>query len=445
MYDTLDHETDVISFASRLKQPQNYYIAKPLKLFEIISSTNSKNISTSLEDIENSYDDLIRKWVTFDVGTICLATKVLMTIYPPEKKREKSFYEKVLDSVFCNCRSKNKIKFEVAIEFKIVKNFDQLLTTIHDEHEQSMHLFNIDFKQNKTLNVSQSTFSSTAISSNCDEKYYYLPIYVDPNDSIDLIPIASTNCLKLNRLQNIFNLINRENNENDEVVLDNPIRVRIRVENSFHNKLASKVTTSASNLASPFYEIYERKTLQVFIGYNLRREKLVLFACDANNSSSSIKYNFEIIEQKLVEMVYDKESLNKLINIRLNSVLKDFMSSFQYNIYKIELDYVPPKREFKLGDQTDDGYVSCMTSSRNKNIYTIHYLRKNSQYKTFPKAKFIKAERLLITRLLLFFLFFIIDIKLQFSFQVKLMMRFQELLRRSQSIAIVIRIMSTTK
>ena len=213
--DTLDHECDVISFASRLKQPQNYYIAKPLKLFEIISSTSSKNISTNFDNLENNYDDLIRRWVTFDVGTICLATKVLMTVYPPEKKREKTFYDKMMDNVFCRCRNRNKIKFEVAIEFKIVKNFDQLVNTIHNEHEQStMHLFNIDYKQNeRTSNNSAST------DSNRDDKYYYLPIYLDPNENIDLIPIASTNCLKLNRLQNIFNLINNceSDEKNDEI------------------------------------------------------------------------------------------------------------------------------------------------------------------------------------------------------------------------------------
>ena len=164
--------------------------------------------------------------------------------------------------------------------------------------------------------------------------------------------------------------------------------MRIRVENSFQNKLASKILNT-SNEESPFYEIYERKTLPILVGYNLRREKLVLFACDDNNKAS-FKYNFEIIEQKLVEMVYDKESLNKLVNIRLSSVLKDFISSFQFNIYKIELDYIPTKKALKLSSD-DDGYT---TSSGNKNMHW----RKKNQYKTFPKSKFIKAERLLMTR-----------------------------------------------
>jgi hypothetical protein len=390
--DTLDHETDVISFASRLKQPQNYYIAKPLKLFEIISSTSSQNVSTNFDDLENNYDDLIRKWQTFDVGTICLATKVLMTVYPPEKKHEKTFYEKMIDNVFCKCRNRNKIKFEVAIEFKIVKNFHQLLNTIHNEHEQStMHLFSIDYKQNEKTSSNNSGLSSKDI--NCDDKYYYLPIYLDPNENIDLIPIASTNCLKLNRLQNIFNLINNcdSDEKNDEIFLENPVRVRIRVENSFQNKLASKVLNT-SNEESPFYEIYERKTIQILVGYNLRREKLVLFSCNDNNTS--VKYNFEIIEQKLVEMVYDKESLNKLVNIRLSSVLKDFMSSFQHNIYKIELDYVPTKRALRLSSD-DDGYTTA--SSGSKNFQWMNW-RKRNQYRTFPKSKFIKAEKLLMTR-----------------------------------------------
>ena len=188
------------------------------------------------------------------------------------------------------------------------------------------------------------------------------------------------------------------------MVLDNPIRVRIRVENSF-NKLqnfTSQLPPLTANLSAqsstpPFYEIYERKTSQILLGYNLRREKVVLYSI--SNDKNNPKFSYETIEQKLVEMVYNKESLNKLINIRLDGILKDFIAGFQHNIYKIELDHIKPKKPINSTSQIefnpDDGYVSCKNSSRRKNSFSINW-RKKSQYRTFPKSKFIKAERLLI-------------------------------------------------
>ncbi len=335
--------------------------------------------------------------MTFDAGTICLATKVLMVVYPPEKKHEKSLFEKFKDYIFC--KNTSKIKFEVAIEFKIVRDFNQLINTVFNDRKKSMHIFNIDLKQIEKLrnDYSSSSFkSSSSNNSNSDDKYYYLPIYHDPNDTIDLIPIASTNCLQLNSLQNIFNLMQRsdENKNKAVVVLENPIRVRVRVENLF-NKLQNLTTAIPFTSQTSFYEIYERKKSSKFlVGYNLKREKFVLYAID-NEKSNSVRLSYELIEQKIVEMIYDRESLNKLVNVKINSFFNDFLASFQHNIHKIELDYVRNANGLSINDADDDGYVSCK-NTKVKNQFIMHWRRKN-EYKTFPKARYLKADKLLIS------------------------------------------------
>lgn len=403
IFDTLDHETDVISLASRLKQPQNYYVAKPIKLFEIVVSDTKKSISPKSREYKDNYDDLIRKWHTFDVGTIFLATKVLMVIYPPEHKRKKSLCEKLTEAFFCKCKNKNKVRFEVAIEFKIVKDFEQLINTYYNERKKSMHVFNIDLKQIEKLR------NESSCNVNDEDRCFYLPIYHDPNENIDLIPIASTNSLQMNSLQNIFNLMHK-NEEN--TVLDSPIRVKIRVEDSFRNKDStntSDLVTSQLLNQSSFYEIYARKTCKLLFGYNLKTNNLILYEVDSQNENYNLRYKFELLDEDYVAKYYNCNYLNELKTNKINQLLNDFILNFQYNIHKIELDHRKCKNNplsnatsvatyrdrhhrFQNDEQIDDdGYVSY------KHSKCIHWHKHNNlQYTTFPKSKLIKYKKLFI-------------------------------------------------
>lgn len=168
----LDHETDIITLASRFTKPACYYVAKELNVYEICNEKTSSliykylNSFNLLQKDEKQTQQYNRKWTKFPVGTICKVIRV----FDMDCFSDTNFYVQMCQAFFCCYKSKNKS--EMVIEFRIVENFDEIM------------------KPEESLNDT----STKKYDGKLSEKSYYIPVDVDnPNKSIDLIPIAPVN------------------------------------------------------------------------------------------------------------------------------------------------------------------------------------------------------------------------------------------------------------
>ncbi len=260
-HQSLSHETDLISLACRVREPKVYFIAKPLKLYDATTASGIKSTP-----------------ITFDIGTLCVINKIRFIQYSPVEcaNMKRSVFKKIM--CFCDRYKKSSLlNFEIAIEFEILKN-------LHDPTLKSL-----------------------------SERLYYLPIYKDPNDTIDLIPIAYLDCLKINNLQKLHNLIQ----------IEQPFRVRIKP-----NRTATSVNDS--DCSSTIFEIYERKPSQFVVGLLLNNMSIVLYSID--NSQK-----FVFVNQNELKRFYDEHAVDELVQKIYPKISSDFFHNFQHEIHRVYL------------------------------------------------------------------------------------------------------------
>lgn len=245
----LDHETDLISFASRLRKSKLYYVAKELKVYELIHQDPRQSAdevschasATIVIDKKN----LSRKWVRIPVGSVCRAVRLVSlddqhstagiingggksstsggssfsggsarggggggagghssSLFHP------SWLLHVLKEIIC-CRyesTRTKKNSDLAIELKLVSDMQQL-TTGPPGYEPTF-------------------------------KTYFLPVYESGLDNeIDLVPVSGNirdNRFKTNTLHFVKNFV-----LNDQLLLDNFIELKLYDENPFGKKQLS--------------------------------------------------------------------------------------------------------------------------------------------------------------------------------------------------------------
>jgi len=175
----LDHETDIISLASRFEKPSFYYVAAELNVFEITSEKTSSKIFNYLNSLnkknknEHKTSQFNRKWTKLPIGTIVKAVRV--SEY--DCFNDTNIYVSLCQAAFC-CRD-NERKSEMVIEFKVIENFNELLKS--ETSEKESFSFSEAFAEN-TKDIKPKN------------KSFYVPVDVDnPNKSINLIPIAPFN------------------------------------------------------------------------------------------------------------------------------------------------------------------------------------------------------------------------------------------------------------
>jgi hypothetical protein len=378
--DGLDHETDVISLAGRLTQPVYYLLAKPLKLFEL--QFDSKYKAASGSNYEDNYAYLTRKWTEFEEGTICIANKVSMVVFAREKS-QKNFLLQKLQNKFPCLRKRNKVKFEVAIEFKILKNFKDLNNFQAKDRKNSLHIFNVDLKD---IERARNTCKM-------EEKSYFLPIYNDPNDFIDLIPISPRNAMQLNSLHSAFSLTESKR-------FAYPINVKIKTE---HQNSLNSSTSSKSSKKNPYadniYEIYDKRKLELIFGVALKTKRMQIFSADLVNK-------FEVINEKDLCDVFGCDDVNKY-KIFLPKKVDEFYAGFKNNLHEIyankptEPEKILEKNEklfVDLINQVKDSYLSdepeilTDVSRRNTKTDLLGFVRKK-KYNTNPKNANLKKSR----------------------------------------------------
>ena len=293
----LDHETDIITLASRFKQPAVYYVAKQLNVYEIlndnISSLFYKYLS-SINLVKKDVKKFSKKWTQLPKGTICKAVRVTDI----ECFNDTISSMNMCKNIFC-CR-KRKNKNEVAIEFKIVEDFDEI-TQLETTPLQSKR-------------------------SHLSEKTYYLPVDVDePNKFIDLIPIASVNknLMLKNSLQTIKNFenINLQENlfevklfaESLFVPLGAPAKPKKSCEpNQLNDSLADlnlNQDLGGINKFATILEIYESKMCcNILAGYNLTKKELffVNVAKQPNVGHNFVKMNTAELRQSVLVDMFEK-------------------------------------------------------------------------------------------------------------------------------------------
>jgi hypothetical protein len=179
----LDHETDLVSFASRLRKSKTYYVAKEMKVYELISN-NSHVVQTSAQGtaIINK-KNLSRKWVRIEKGSVCKAVKLVSVDYTSEKSD--SYLHMLKQILCCNFgKSTAKKNSDIAIEFKMVKDMLDL------KREQNRVSSSIDGGDSSDIDEVASKIGQDLPKAIPSEKTYFLPVYESNlNNEIDLIPV----------------------------------------------------------------------------------------------------------------------------------------------------------------------------------------------------------------------------------------------------------------
>lgn len=229
----LDHETDLISFASRLRKSKLYYVAKEMKVYELIHP-NSVGSNPSINQVGSNHPpneiidkkNLSRKLVRIPSGSVCRTVRLVSLDYhstgvitgkSPHDSMHTSWFLHTLKEILC-CKLDKRAKknSDLAIEIKLVNDMSQLVN-IND--------------QPATLNTKSTTLS--------DDKTYFLPVYESGLDNeIDLIPVSyniKNNRFKTNSLHLAKNFV-----LNDRLLLDNYIELKLYDENPFEKSLAQK-------------------------------------------------------------------------------------------------------------------------------------------------------------------------------------------------------------
>lgn len=239
----LDHETDLISFASRLRKPKSYYVAKEMKVYELItnpsssptlqSQSNQQNAPTNKTDsistmspvsqqvISVSKRNLSRKWSRIPVGSVCRAVRLVSldgcTNNVIENKHHHGggihtpfwLLHVIKQLLCCQFEKKAKKNSDLAIELKLVKQLSD-------------------------LDVSSGNTSKLD-----NDKTYFLPVYESAalENEIDLIPLST---FKNNRFKSNCLHLARNFVLNDQFLLGNYIELKLFDENPFNKALSIK-------------------------------------------------------------------------------------------------------------------------------------------------------------------------------------------------------------
>lgn len=334
----LDHETDIITLASRFESPACYFVAKELNVYEIYNEKSSSIIYKYLNSLnllkkgEKQPIQYNRKWTKLPVGTICKVIRVANV----DCFNDTHSYIQMCQALFCCYKSKNKS--EMAIEFKVVENFDELMRP------------GTNIAANKLDQVPKPNTYSKKFTEKLSEKSYYIPVDVDnPNKTIDLIPIApvNKNVIVRNSLQTIknFETMNLVENPNMEVKLfaDNLFPEAKKIQSDSKSDAQSLSTERYKmNLKlemckfSSIFEAYESvKACKFLVGYNLTKQQLFFAPIPKSNPKSAFRRMNEtdLGNSSLVQKFQKKKYLiNKLADLKV----KEF--NFELNTVETFID-----------------------------------------------------------------------------------------------------------
>lgn len=329
----LDHETDIISFASRLKKSKVYYVAKEMKVYELATGSGC-GLNGEPHGTIISKKNLSRKWAKIDRGTVCKAVR-LVSVDNSDKTPD---YVSLLCQLAC-CDFKSKKKnSDIAIEFKVVNNLYELKK---DEYD--------DQRDNELNQLPKATPS---------DKTYFLPVYETcSNNEIDLIPISSiikNNRFKTNSLHLAKNLVQHDSLINDLIELklfdENPFDHKLNkcAENHHHHHhhqftvpfhFPRRHTASAEQkdplndlmkdnqhleldkYASIFDLIEFRHNCEIIIGFNLSKNCLFVTSTNLPTAGSNIKHEPAIVKQ----VVYSKLNVDSAeLDEEKTSIIRQF-------------------------------------------------------------------------------------------------------------------------
>ncbi len=328
----LDHERDLISLAERITTSKNYYVAKEMKVYELVLEKSlSFNIFDKILNKTSCAKKFHhRKWTKFKKGTICKAIRVVMVDYDPTEESTWCFLNRI---IWC-CNSNANKRSDMVIEFKIIENFDELV--MDDEQHGDTR--------------------KTCLS----KKSFYLPVNESTlNNDIDLIPISQmVKRVSLNNLQTINNLV--VNN-----TLINNLELKLFDENPFinHDQILkkSKSTQNLLNLdylkmnsknseflkfnqhleLDKYLSIFELTQLKlktrILVGFSLDKGQLFFLPVEQINS------DFKLSKNKFLKIDNSDEMTNEVIAKFKLEMLENFKriarnetQAFNLNLNKIE-------------------------------------------------------------------------------------------------------------
>ncbi len=273
-----------------------YYVAKELLLYETVKLNSVTQRYKSLTSSINIFDKVNKKWTKFEEGTILKAIKLDDVDY---LKKKNSCYQ-----LIC-CQFDAKNRFELAIEFKVVDNFNELI----------------------------AKDSSNIIDTNSKKKSFYLPVDTVDNSDIDIIPIET--CInkhfKLNSLQMIRNFSKLNLNEN--LIYLKLFSQNIFFNNNNNTKTKNENENNEVKAASIFQLCEFKESCDIICGY-LLKEKKFFFApikCKLMNSKSIKITKIDDIDtnNELFTNFY-----NKLNEFKLNADQK--IKQFDLELNKLE-------------------------------------------------------------------------------------------------------------
>lgn len=327
----LDHEKDIASFVTRLQKPKLYYVAKEMKVYEIVPDKR-------FEDVNN----LSRKWTKFSQGCVCKAIRVVSIDYEDTSKSCFNLIKKVL---CCNAITK---KTDIAIELKLIENLNELTNLM------------LTNNSNQSVNI-QSTSHAQLSKENQIEKTYFLPVYESSrmNEEIDLIPISSlvkNQKLKTNSLQLAKNFAS--NNK----LKDNYIELKLFEENPFRPKSLKQLPPETSELMQEnqhlelqkYMSIYDlvdnRLNCKMIVGYSFSKNSLIFIPEEPVDIGLNKKYFYS----KLNDATSDYRIENFRANVlpRFVDIAQNEIENFAKKLNKIET-FAFKKKNFegvKIGD-----------------------------------------------------------------------------------------------
>ena len=240
----------------------------------------------------NIFDKVNKKWKKFEEGTLLKAIKLDDVDYFMKKS--------ACHQLLC-CRFNTKNRFELAIEFKVVENFNELISK-------------------------ESVLDN---SSSIKKKSFYLPVDSVENPDIDVIPIETciSKHLKLNSLQMIRNFSKLNLNEN-------LINLKLFCQNAFPNnskKVKSLQEDIDSELKSSIFELSEfNEHADIVCGYNVKDNRLFFAPLKCKAESDSVKFTkINDMKSKVLE-----NFLSKLQEFELAANLK--IANFENELNKVE-------------------------------------------------------------------------------------------------------------
>ncbi len=294
-----------------------YYVAKELSLYETVKLNSVTQRYKSMTSSINIFDKVNKKWKKFEEGTLLKAIKLDDVDY---------FLKKSSCHQLICCRFNAKNRFELAIEFKVVENFNELISK-------------------------ESVLDN---SSNMKKKSYYLPVDSVENPDIDVIPIETciNKHLKLNSLQMIRNFSKLNLNEN-------LINLKLFCQNAFSNNTKKVKSVSGdidSELRSSIFELCEfNENADIVCGYNVKENRLFFAPLKCKTESNSVKFTkINDMKSKLLE-----NFVTKLDEFKVAANLK--ISNFEIELNKVET--------FNLNSCTESNKTRSLSVKKKKIIH----------------------------------------------------------------------------